>query len=1409
MSSEHHKPVIFLAFANDRVNYLSGVPREVAAIKSILEQKSESRYHVEVPIYLSVEELLTTLREYRNRIAILHFAGHSDDEWLRLENSTAHAEGLRDFLKTQNSIKLVFLNGCHNEAQATAYLEENVSAVIATSRVVEDGIATTFAEAFYRSLVSQGGNTNFSQAYEEAKAAVKVPTGGSYRELRIKTSHNAGWAWGLVTKDEEAGAWCLKDILDDPLFGLPPVPAGDLPSKPFRHLEWFDREHAAIFFGRDYEIRDLYDRVTAADGAPVILLYGQSGVGKSSLLAAGLMPRLETTQEVRYARRDQNIGLLGTLKRTIEVEGEIPLTRAWHNLEANLSRPVVIILDQLEERFTRPNKDQFEELQDFLTELAEVFSERDKRPLGKLILGFRKEWLAEIEQQIVESNLPHGKVFLEPLNRRGIIEAITGPTKAKRLREKYGLTIEEKRHGELAENIADDLLKDYDSPVVPTLQILLTKMWDEATRKNLSNPHFNLALYHELEEGGILLGDFLDQQLQAIREWQAEVVDLGLILDVLAFHTTPLGTAEQRGAAKLKEEYRHYDDLPRLVQKTKELYLLTDASGDSRDGVTDTRLTHDTLAPLVRQRFDESDKPGQRARHILENRAVEWKNDQKGTLLDEQDLAIVEQGAAGMRTWRSEEQTLIEASQKMRAKNHRGRRILWSAGVIAIFLVLTSAGFAWWQRDLANLQTDIATSRLLLNQGLELFEDEPLLGLRLALEGLALVPSRETILEQSFVASVFNMAKQGRLAISKNNVNSIHFGDEESNILINYFTAPPEIVSHTDFSLVERLPGVLDEIVIPDWDEIQADEAFVIEYVGIPGEVRSWKDFSLLASLSKNVSDVEYTPERAFMLIEFDDDTVELRRSIDGSLVSFDKEVSDFVFSEDFGPFPSFFAVNYKDGSSELRSIPENSVIESFRDRTIGNILSTISSSADPLVKVTFILNNFFDVRELWKAADGTFVSELDDTIAAPAGNVADAFFYYVGNHYIIRYPDAPGEIRQTSNAKLIAKLPDIVFDVQFPPHSDANYFIISYKDLGNPSELRRNDDGSLITKLSGRLDEVYFGKEPYEEQSLFRYYHARAEMRRTVDGAFVDFVNFVGAGVYTDSSDKIIVTNYNFFGETELLTIFNSSLVKTFNELNLDSSFLNIHWPPGSEATSFVITYEYEESPQAELRSVADGTLITTFTLAENFYNIEFSPDPESRSFVVWDDFVPELRSTIDGSLIATLPERSDSVEFTSDPRSSFLVVYDEDFNIIEMLLTSDGLSIPLPSVSNVHTLFWPNTTDDEESAALYLLLVYEDRSEIWSKSGLVIQLDLLATDAYIIGKHGEQVVIVQSVGNRVSLIDLDLLGKLNVDPSSYTGRELRTILCDSLSDSLIKELDEEALADYLKGRQPQACQI
>jgi len=63
---------------------------------------------------------------------------------------------------------------------------------------------------------------------------------------------------------------------------------------PYRGLAAFDERHASVFFGRRRAVEQARARLVAVaqDRLPFLLILGMSGAGKSSLLRAGLVPRL-------------------------------------------------------------------------------------------------------------------------------------------------------------------------------------------------------------------------------------------------------------------------------------------------------------------------------------------------------------------------------------------------------------------------------------------------------------------------------------------------------------------------------------------------------------------------------------------------------------------------------------------------------------------------------------------------------------------------------------------------------------------------------------------------------------------------------------------------------------------------------------------------------------------------------------------------------------------------------------------------------------------------------------------------------------------------------------------------------------------------------------------------------------
>ncbi|EGJ34960.1 MULTISPECIES: caspase family protein [Moorena] len=93
------------------------------------------------------------------------------------------------------------------------------------------------------------------------------------------------------------GIWCLnKHDKGEYIFlspghelNLPPAPPLDESKNPYRGLNSFDEKHSSLFFGRTLLVEKLEDFVKAN---PLTVVLGASGSGKSSLVKAGLIPKL-------------------------------------------------------------------------------------------------------------------------------------------------------------------------------------------------------------------------------------------------------------------------------------------------------------------------------------------------------------------------------------------------------------------------------------------------------------------------------------------------------------------------------------------------------------------------------------------------------------------------------------------------------------------------------------------------------------------------------------------------------------------------------------------------------------------------------------------------------------------------------------------------------------------------------------------------------------------------------------------------------------------------------------------------------------------------------------------------------------------------------------------------------------
>ena len=651
-------PVILLAFADYRTKLKEEQLRELGAeqdeITAALHQaEKENLCKVIHLVDASVDKITAAFSQHP--VAIFHYSGHATGENL-LMKQTAKAEPLAKFLGEQSALQLAFLNACSTGPQAQGLLQAGVPLVIATSRAINDKVARKFAVSFYEQL---GYGKNVETAFAHFPHQYKIEHGENLRGLYIRKMPVElidRVPWDLYHKpgNEAAKEWNLPLVTGNPLFGLPPIPPiYDLPERPFRYLRWFERKHAEVFFGRSHMIRELHEKLTDASMQPVCLLFGKTGVGKSSLLHAGLFPRLEKKYTVYYERRDPSKGLLGTLLSALEGTS---LKERWAEIERQQEKPLIVILDQVEEVFHRPMEDvsPADELEQFTQALQITFGNPSNRPQGKLLLSYRKEYHAEIAKALMVKGVPRSMTFLEPLKAADVEAAVNGIADNKRCIARYGLTVEEG----LPELIAHDLLADTSSAIAPVLQILLTNLWEAAIAEDEIQPAFTKEAYASRKRQGLLLSDFLDRQLNWLAAQNPEAVSSGLVLGLLHHFTTTGGTSDRRSRQDLLARYHHLkNDIAPLLQSMLDAYLLVESGPDHLS------LAHDTLAPLVRERHELSDMPAQRTNRLLRSAMREYQLGAKSALLDYSEISIIEKGLSGRHALTEDEQSLLSASQ--------------------------------------------------------------------------------------------------------------------------------------------------------------------------------------------------------------------------------------------------------------------------------------------------------------------------------------------------------------------------------------------------------------------------------------------------------------------------------------------------------------------------------------------------------------------------------------------------------------------------------------------------------------------------------------------------------------------------------------------------------------------------
>jgi len=169
---------------------------------------------------------------------------------------------------------------------------------------------------------------------------------------------------------------------------------------PFKFLDSYTCEDRAIFFGREGEITELYRRIFESK---ILLVYGVSGTGKSSLINCGLASRFDGSDWLPVnVRRGNNI--IESINEAFNKQAITPLKKNLSVSEKLQSiyldhfKPVYFIFDQFEELFIFGSA---EEKSSFIKLVKKIVESETQ---SQLIFIIREEYLAGITE--FESDLP-------------------------------------------------------------------------------------------------------------------------------------------------------------------------------------------------------------------------------------------------------------------------------------------------------------------------------------------------------------------------------------------------------------------------------------------------------------------------------------------------------------------------------------------------------------------------------------------------------------------------------------------------------------------------------------------------------------------------------------------------------------------------------------------------------------------------------------------------------------------------------------------------------------------------------------------------------------------------------------------------------------------------------------------
>jgi DNA-binding winged helix-turn-helix (wHTH) protein len=367
--------------------------------------------------------------------------------------------------------------------------------------------------------------------------------------------------------------------------------------RPYKFLDYYTETDAALFVGREQEIGVIRSQILSHR---TFIVHGRSGVGKSSLVRAGLIPSLKAEGHVAFVIRSFSDPLQGIIEGlTSLASGSEPITdvcQLVRQICKGEGRLIVFFLDQFEEFFLLATEDARRRSIDAISQLV-----RDRDLPVRVVFALREDMLAEMSAlKPAIRGIFHHEYRLNRLDREQAARAITEPARA------VGFDYEPELVTRLLDDLADD--KGIDPP---QLQIVCDSLFDARG----SADTLSVELYERLGTASQLLTGYLERVLSRFRTEDFRVareILTSLISDSGDRLVVPESALVVRGAGKLgcSQEQSHH--------LAEELVLARIVRRRNFQGEPWLELAHEFLTAEISRWITAEDLALRRARAVME-----------------------------------------------------------------------------------------------------------------------------------------------------------------------------------------------------------------------------------------------------------------------------------------------------------------------------------------------------------------------------------------------------------------------------------------------------------------------------------------------------------------------------------------------------------------------------------------------------------------------------------------------------------------------------------------------------------------------------------------------------------------------------------------------------------------------